>query len=215
MDRKEAVLLVERLAYFREVASVQYKHKAFLDSIDERLIKPGLRRKETIEEIRNTKASLRAIGHKPRVKYGLHVADLVADLLGFNQKNRHALKVGIGGKPSFDKGKQVYGNRNLYSVRVGYMWKYHVYDRFYLGKYDFPYFIMSVTKVRVNIKTVELYEAVALNHSTDRLIEGYIAKSKTEPAFSAYGKTAALAVKRVENMMSDAMDAIFTKENDT
>lgn len=205
----EALTQWRRLKFLLGVARIMRDHKVFIESTSETMLKPGLRRSELLKEIKD----LRWLTRQPRRNFRQRwVQTTINAITGVSKLEPKFINIEVGKKPLGVRGKQ-YG-RVVHMVHVGWMWRSHVYQRFYTSEHDFGVvLILSATPIRSTAKNVEMYEAVAYHPQTGDNIKGYIARSShTEQPFSAFAKTASLAVRRQEELVSAAMDAMFTKE---
>jgi len=216
MDRESALTEWKKLQYLRDICRVQYQHKGFIQE-NERFLLVGHRYDDTVKLIQQTRAELsRTKGPKAWMQANkTMVSHLVLTAMGIDYQSRRNGNVSLGGRPNVER--KTRQGAYFYHVRVGHMWLNKVYNPLYqrtdLAKQG-SWLILTADKVRVNDKLVSLYEVTAYNYETNETARAYVAQAKTEKRQTAFGKTAKLAVARVNDILSDELDKALLGQED-
>lgn len=199
-----------RLQYLKDIAALQRKHREYMKICDGDIINQSLKQSSISLAIRNTRyeiASGQPLGMKEKAR--AQAVERIKSIFDPTMSRRISLKVSMG------KDVGVYADGITRHVTVGYMWNVKVWGNIYKGtkKRDFgEWIILSADKVKVNSKLVDLYEAKAMHSTTTDFCSGYVAVSKTEKRYAAFGRNAQQAIKKCEAMLSKQIDNILTSQ---
>ncbi len=197
----------KKLQYLKAVRRLQYEYRDWFAERERDYDLPnGLRPDDTIDAIEKVR--------KDQTKYvqtfrGVNVTRIqIGAKAAFSPGARTTLSIQVGGVPKGQKDR----NWKRHLIRLGHMWNYKVNIPIYQeGGAEFGiWFILNAEPLRVNSRTMRLWEVQAYNKNNGETSTAYVAQTKnTEKKLTAFGLTATQAIRNAERMVSDAVDEML------
>lgn len=209
MDRQSAVDTYAAIQYLREIAAVAYRHQIAKSPAATRLLLQGARYTEIRGQIAAKRKTLRYVNEKP--PRDSRIANRAQAFLDSILGNKRVSVYVYIGKPHF---KRV-GLTTIkdYRINVGYMYADRVIPLI-RGLPDTGPVPLSAEKLRVNDRTIDIYECLCIGADRKTEETHYLAISKARPGLKALGRTPAKAINAVQTLLSKKLDAIVLNQED-